>query len=195
LIARRGLLKPIASHGMLCELGRSREPIVRANVAIAMAQLGVGACDDGPDPLEWLTAEHAPQVRAAAARWLYAAVNALRFDRTRGMNALMECAARDAEPRVADACAGPTLPALDAAIRQVVHDPEGRNVLRNRLLALELADGSVFVGHTNDLGQLAVAPTPGEAAIVTDPGLLPLEPSAPTSSVEPHPSATPDPPP
>jgi len=204
LIARRGLLKPIASQAMLCELGRSREPIVRANVAIAMAQLGVGACEGGPDPFVWLTPEHTPQVRAAAARWLYAAVNAQRIDRARGLSALMECAARDAEPRVADACAGPSLPPLTAAIRQVVHDPEGREVLRHRLLALELGDGSVFVGHTDALGQLSVAPTPamrlsGEQAIVSDPGLLPLEPTeaappaAPSAVDPPHPAAPPVP--
>lgn len=192
LIARRGLLKPIASQRMLCELGRSREPVVRANVAVAMAQLGLGACDDGPDPLAWLKPDHAPQVRAAAARWIYAAVNANRIDRALGMSALLQCAARDAEPRVADACAGPTLPPLAGAIRQVVQDSEGRQLLRHRLLALELADGSIFVGHTDEVGRLAVAPTPGEQAVVTDPGLLPLEPPDRTTQAAvapPHPSA------
>jgi len=178
VLARRGLMRPLASRSMLCDLGTSREPVVRANVAVALAQLGLGACDNGVDPLLWLRAEHAPLVRSAAARWVYAAVQAGRVDRVQGIAALQECAERDAEPRVAEACAAPDMPALQASIHEVVLDPDGRDRLRHRLLAVELADGSVFVGHTDHNGHLRVLTTPGAGAFVTDAGLLPLEPAA-----------------
>ncbi len=175
VFARRGLLRPLASHGLLCALGRSREPIVRANVAVAMAQLGVGACENGPDPIAWLEPNHAPLVRAAAARWTYAAMNAGHIDRTVAMTGLRACAARDVDPQVAEACAAPDMPALDARIVHVVTDSEGRAPLRKRLLALVLGDASVFVGHTDDNGTLRIALAPGPQVVVTDPGLLPLE--------------------
>lgn len=189
VLARRGLMRPLASRSMLCDLGRSREPVVRANVAIAMAQLGLGACDNGVDPLQWLGAEHAPLVRSAAARWVYAAVQASRMDPVKGIAALQECAERDAEPRVAEACAAPDMPALQASIHDVVLDPDGRDRLRHRLLAVELADGSVFVGHTDHNGHLRVLTTPGAGAFVTDAGLLPLEPAASPSSASSMPNS------
>lgn len=193
VLARRGLMRPLASRSMLCELGTSREPVVRANVAVAMAQLGLGACDNGVDPLLWLRAVHAPLVRSAAARWVYAAVQAGRMDRVKGIASLKECAERDAEPRVAEACAAPDMPALQSSIHDVVLEPDGRDRLRHRLLAVELADGSVFVGHTDHNGHLRVLTTPAAAgadAFVTDAGLLPLEPAVPSPGATPNSGAS-----
>jgi HEAT repeat protein len=175
-MAQRGALRPHAAARELCQLGRSREPYMRANVAAAMAAFGARPCDEGgPDPLRWLTPEHAPVVRAAAARWAHAAAAAGRAELAAVGDALERCATLDVESSVREVCADPQLPAEGEPADVYAYAADGVTVLRDRLVALRLADGTVFLGHTDQNGHVRLARAPRGPIRLEEPGLTPLE--------------------
>jgi HEAT repeat protein len=176
-MAQRGALRPHAAARALCDLGRSREPYVRANVAAALAALAARPCEeDGPDPLRWLAPEHTPIVRAAAARWTHAALAAGKLDAAAAQSALARCSATDVEPAVRALC---TVPAAVAAVREpadvYAYAPDGTTLLRNRLVALRLADGAVFLGYTDLNGHVRLPRAPRGELRLEQPELMPLE--------------------
>jgi HEAT repeat protein len=194
-IAARGAWKPHSARRALCDLGRSREPYVRANVAAALAALGAPACDgEGtPDPLVWLGPEHAAVVRRAAARWVHAAAAQSRIAPTAARTALERCAATDVEASVRAACAAPP-----AAVRG--YDPadvyayarDGSTLLRNALVAIESADGTVYLGRTDHNGHVRLRSAARGALELEDPGLAPLEPATtPAAAAAPSAPAAP----
>jgi hypothetical protein len=175
-LSQRGALRPHAAARELCQLGRSREPYMRANVAAAMAAFASRPCDEGgPDPLRWLEPEHAPVVRAAAARWAHAAAAAGRLDAAAAADALERCATLDVESSVREACAAPGLPAEAEPTDVYAYATDGVSLLRDRLVALRLADGTVFLGHTDQNGHVRLAHAPRGPIRLEEPGLTPLE--------------------
>jgi HEAT repeat protein len=176
--AQRGTLRPHAAARDLCAFGRSREPYVRANVAAAMAALGARPCEeDGPDPLQWLEPEHAPVVRAAAARWAHAAAVAGRLDATAAHEALERCAAFDPESSVREVCAAPELPTGTEPTDVYAYAPDGVALLRDRLVALRLADGTVYLGYSDRNGHVRLERAPRGPLRLEDAALTPLEPA------------------
>jgi HEAT repeat protein len=176
-LAERGVLKPHSAARELCELGHSREPYVRANVAAALSVLGAAPCDEsGPDPLRWLDPTHTAIVRAAAARWTYAAALAGRVDTGRANEALARCVATDIEADVRAVCASPALSRQSEGADVYAYASDGVSLLRNALVALRLASGAVFLGYTDHNGQLRLKAAPRGELLLEDPGLAPLEP-------------------
>ena len=175
-LARRGELVKRSIARKLCRLARSREPYVRANLAVTMASLGAGACDQGPDPLRWLDLEHASAVRASAARWVRAAAVARRIPLDKAERALRKCADSDPEPAVARACRQRAWPPLDAGVDVYTYKTDGESLLRFKLVALRLSDQSVLVGYTDLNGHLRIGNAPAGGFKLEYPGLTPLEP-------------------
>jgi hypothetical protein len=173
-LARRGEIRKRSWQRKLCSLARSREPYVRANVAVALAALGAGPCEHGPDPLRWLDTDHAAAVRASAARWIRAAAGDIPEQKAR--RALGACAESDPEPAVARACREAAWPALDAEVDVHAYEADGQTLLGFKLVALRLADGTVFVGYTDLNGHLRIRNAPRGAFELEYPGMTPLEP-------------------
>ncbi len=175
-LARRGVLASEVARPGLCQLATSHDPFVRANVATALAALSAPACPDGPSPLGWLGSEHASPVRVAAARWAHAAAEAGHLDRQAVRAALGACAADPLSPDVAAACGHPELPALDATAHVYAYSPDGARVWAHRLVALRLADGTVWITRTDATGQLRLHDAPRGELRLEDPAATPLEP-------------------
>jgi HEAT repeat protein len=176
-MAVRGTLKRHLAARELCELGRSREPYVRANVAAALATLAAAACEhEGPDPIEWLQPQHGAIVRAAAARWAAAAAAAGHLDAAKASAALERCAATDIEPSVRAVCAQPDRRAQTEATEVYAHAADGTTLLRDSLVALRLADDSVYLGYTDRNGHVRLKAAPRGELRLEDPSLVPLEP-------------------
>ena len=175
-LAQRGLLKKHASHRTLCELSRSREPYVRANLAAAFAALGAGPCKDGPHPAQWLEPTHAPAVRAAAARWLWAAAQQGEIDPQQAQRILAECAQRDLEPQVAQVCRNPQTPPGEQQVSVYAYAADNETLLRRRLVGLRLSNGAVFVGFTDENAQVRLPQASTGPLLLEDPGQLPLDP-------------------
>lgn len=150
----------------LCALLARRDAYVRANVTIALALRRV-VCEDRA-PSTYLGREHAEPVRAAAARWA-AAVGG--YD-----EALARCATEDLAPNVAEACAHPELPPLDAHVDVHAFAGDGRTRLRHALVALRLADGTALVAWTDANGRLLWPLAPRGPIQLDDPLRVPLQP-------------------
>jgi hypothetical protein len=194
-IVARGAVKAHAARRALCELGTSREPHVRANVAAAMAVLGAAPCTLGaapagegedtggaagaarelPDPVRWLGPSTGPDVRAAAARWLWAAARGGRVDAQAARRALARCAATDAEARVRCACAQPRRPRAGEAVELTAYASDRSTLLRDRLISVHLPDGAVFVGYTDDNAEVRLPAVPHGTLTISDPTQTPLE--------------------
>lgn len=189
-LARRGVLQPAWATADLCALARRRDPFVRANVALALGALGVPACPGGPSPRAWLGAQHAEVVRVAAARWAHAARARAGHPggeraghpggerpgtRSRSGEILARCAADRLSPRVAEACRSPEVPTASATADVYAYGDDGRSLLRNRLVALRLADGMVWVGYTDVNGHLRLTDIADGPFSLEDPSATPLE--------------------
>lgn len=168
-MARRGVIGAEAV-GTLCELVALRDPIVRANTAVALTALGAGC--PGIDPRTWLARPHAAIVRAAAARWLFALGPA----RPDAPDALRECAASLPPRSVALACLEPVLPPLDARLDVVALDVDGATPARDAELALLLPDGSVALLRTGADAHVVLEHAPRGTPRLDRPSSLPLEP-------------------
>ncbi len=175
-LARRGLLDADQAHPSLCRLGESHDPFVRANVAVAMAAIAAPPCPNGADPLSWLGAQHAAVVRIAAAHWARAAADADHLSPDAVRDALAACAVDPLAPDVAEVCASPTLPPLDATADVYAYAADGVRVWSVRLSALRLADGSVWITSTDRNGHLWLDRAPRGALVLEDPAATPLEP-------------------
>jgi len=187
-LAQRGVVKKHSARRALCELGGSREPFVRANVAAAMASLGAAPCERGPDPARWLAHGGDPMVRTSAALWLSRAAGhgALGSHSEAEVEALLErCAQRDIEPSVRAICAEPRSPELREPALVYAYDRDAETLLAGKLLALRMADGTAFIGYS-DLNGVMRLPQAAKGPIVLDaPGQLPLEaPDAPVQDAD-----------
>ena len=171
-LARRGLLEPTL-HPRLCELARSRDAFVRANVSTAMAALSAPPCESGA-PLAWLGPRHAGSVRAAAARWLAAASAAGHVEPARARRELEACI--ESDPETGPVCEDPAMPPLDDVADVYAYSADGRRIRSDDLLALRLSDGSVWVGRTDVLGHVRIEGAPRGPLLLDDPVSTPLEP-------------------
>lgn len=178
-MAERGVLKPFSTQRALCEFGGRREPLVRANLATAMARLGVGPCRDGLDPRDWLGREQVQPVRLAALRWLQVARHHGKLKAAEVDRFLRRCVVREPDPVIARACEG--LPAREGEpgpLEVFAYDRDGRELLEDRLVAVRFDDGLLYLGHTDENGRLGLPHAPAVAAELTDPGSWPLAPIA-----------------
>ncbi|MGF1465661.1 MAG: HEAT repeat domain-containing protein [Sandaracinaceae bacterium] len=176
-LAARGALTSAAADE-LCRLGGgSPDPFVRANVAIALARLGAGPCDaGGPDPRRWLEPRHSTVVRAAAARWLAVAADAGAIAAPTVQATLEACAEDLLSPAVATVCGSPAFPDGEEVADIYAYAPDGETLWRRRLVALRLADGTVWLGHTDANGHLRLRSVPAGPLLLEDPTATPLEP-------------------
>lgn len=175
-MARRDALDGTAAQPGLCAMATSHDPFVRANIAVALAALAAPPCPSGPDPLSWLERGHAAIVRAAAARWASAALDAGHLGAAPVREALAACAADPLAPEVARVCLHPTLAPLGADADVFAYAPDGRSILASRLVALRLADGSVWMTRTDENGHLRLTSAPRGELSLEDPAATPLEP-------------------
>lgn len=179
-LARAGGLS--AEHtATLCPELAQRSVFVRANVVMALATLGARC--PGVDPVELTHRRHHAAVRAAAIRWL----QTLDPDAARG------------------ACANDTF--FDAGLRRTCQSPalrplpdeprhslevwafdHGQEVLRERLAALRLPDGTVMLGETDARGRLRLDNVPA-GSVQLDEAQPPLQPRLELAS-SPEPEAT-----
>jgi len=181
-ISARGELKPHFARRALCELGQDRAPYVRANVAAALAILGVGACEDGgPDPLVWLATAKAPAVRYAAARWTRAALAGQRLDAKAAVAALDQCALQESDPHVRAVCRAETDAAVLAAGRDLTlrvlpaGAQRGAPATRDSLIAARLASGLVLLNYTDRNGELSAGHAPEGLLVLESPASAELE--------------------
>ena len=94
--------------------------------------------------------------------------------------ALERCAERDVEQSVRDVCAAPAA-APGAAKRGgttdvYAYEDDGVTLIRNRLVALRMADGTAFLGYTDANGHIRLGYAPEGAMRLENPALQPLEP-------------------
>jgi HEAT repeat protein len=172
---RRSGLRRHSLQRKLCSMGRSTDPYLRANVAAAMAAMRASPCpDSGPNPVRWLGREHPEVVRSSAARWAYAAAQANKLPKNEVNRLLYECSRSEPDPFVAQACQTPELPALDSEIDRYAHTADGRKILKNKLVGLQLADGTVYIGYTDINGHVRIRNAPRGDFQLVDPGLIPI---------------------
>jgi hypothetical protein len=175
----RGALKPHLAKRALCDLGKSRDPYARANVAAALAKLGTGACEDGgPDPLRWLAQAKAPAVRVAAARWTHAALTSGRVDSAAALSALDECTRVDNDATVRSACVAVPGAKMTAPTMVQTHTRTADgdlSALPDRLVAVRLPDASVFIGYADRNGTLFLPDAPDGTIVLEDPAASLLE--------------------
>jgi HEAT repeat protein len=175
-LARRGVLEKADLRQALCRAGTSKDPYLRANLAVAMAYLHAGGCANGPDPIEWLGSGHTPVVRAAAARWAYSAAVSGELPAETVRQALLACYLRDPEPLVASACLLPQLPRDNQTLDVTAYAADRRTLLSFYTVALRQADSSVFIGYTDLNGHLPIRSAPQGTLLLEDPAVMPLEP-------------------
>jgi hypothetical protein len=166
-MAQRGVSKKHSLGRLLCQLAASTDPYVRANVAAGMNALAAEPCEHA-DPLPWLGADQPQVLRVAAAAWtrtLAAGENRdPSFERAR-----LACAA-DLDPRVAAACrTDAPAETRRAARRLLAIGRDGQSMLSDRLVALRLADRSVFVGYSDVNGDVALPAAISGEVILEDP--------------------------
>jgi hypothetical protein len=154
---------------LLCELANSRDGYVRANVAAGLAILAAPACDEANQPLAWLDAGHGAAVRVAAAHWARSLASPEGTVDPPIQQALLECA-NDPDPWLAGACrAGSTQATEHSRLDVDAYASDGQMLLRERLVALRLPDGSVFVGYTDSNGHLTLPAAMRGEVILEDP--------------------------
>ncbi|MFK7988768.1 MAG: HEAT repeat domain-containing protein [Sandaracinaceae bacterium] len=177
-MARRGALDIEAegTHAALCTLSTSHDPFVRANIATSLAALSLPDCDTGARQLAWLSPEHAEVVRSATARWAGRSIERGDPNAAALQQALDACAADALASGIASTCASPTLPPLEDHADVYAFDASGDAALAARLVALRLADGSVWITHTDVNGHLRLHNAPRGALSLEDPAATPLEP-------------------
>ncbi len=75
-----------------------------------------------------------------------------------------------------EACRHPELPPLDARADVFAFGEDGRTLLRNRLISLRLADGSVLIATVDANAHLRLEAAPRGELVLGDPLRTPLEP-------------------
>ncbi|MFK8000053.1 MAG: HEAT repeat domain-containing protein [Polyangiales bacterium] len=160
-IALRGEV-PESAGASLCQALTTRDPAARANLLLALSQLQT-RCDDMP-VLRWTQLPHAAAVRGAARRYLAA----------HGQEFGVECE-RESHRNVAPLCQAIPESTYDEDVELYVYDRE-RQVSRNALVSLWLADGTVLVAPTDARGFVSLRRAPRGRVIATDPLRTALEP-------------------
>lgn len=167
----------------LCELMKRDEALLRTNGAAALARAQAGPCGPGGEsPAAVTDLSRTATERRAYAHWLMAAYKRHRLDRAEAAALRTQCATRDPDAEVRRICmdaAAPTATPSDALPMLLVNG--NGEPLANRLVGIQLADGSVFLSVTSPQGTLR---PPGHSAVleVIDPGLLPIRIMAPAPS-------------
>lgn len=174
-MARRKVFGAAATSAF-CRIARSRDPHVRANVAVVLAHLDAPPCPDGPSPVTWLEERNAAAVRSASARWLFASRQAGHVSADAAQEALERCLQTDLAPEVVAACREPSLPPADQEADVYAYGPDGRELLATKWIALRFADGTVLVTHTDANGHLRLASAPRGPLVLDDPTSVALEP-------------------
>ncbi|MEM1418692.1 MAG: hypothetical protein AAGH15_27605, partial [Myxococcota bacterium] len=176
-LARIARLPAGAARDALAARGESRgaqqahrDAAARSNVLVALTALGRRCPERSAS--SFVVEGHAPAVRAAAHRWWAATEPG-----SEARQASVEACLREAhDGRVATACASPELPPLDSEADVYAYGIDGRTVLRHRLVALHLADGTILVARTNASGRLVLGDVPRGPLRLDDPLRTPLEP-------------------
>ena len=176
-LAQRGVTKRHSMQRLLCELASSHDPYVRANVASGLAVLAAPACDDKLQPLAWLGSEHAAALRVAAALWARTLVRPDSTPYPATAQALSACS-NDPDPQLARACqtAGPAAAIATRRLELDAYANDGQTLLAERLVALRMAGGGVFVGYTDANGHLTLPGADAGTLIMEDPANVLPEP-------------------
>lgn len=180
-LARAGALQA-SDVPHLCTLAARREPMVRANAALALSAMHA-RCEN-IDPLRWVTQGTAAEVQLAGLAWL-AARDARDDAPTR--RALAACADAALDVRVASRCeamlqasevSAPLAP-LTAPERHwldlTASDAEGR-ARTDQWVVLEFADGSTLAARTDGAGRIAMRVPAMALTRISDPFASVLEP-------------------
>ena len=114
---------------------------------------------------------------AAAAHWATRRRREGRIDAGVASAALERCAASDVESSVRAACAAPPATVRGYEATDVyAYGRDGIELLRNALVAIELADGTTYLGRTDHNGHVRLRQAARGPLQLQDPGLVPLEP-------------------
>jgi hypothetical protein len=121
--------------------------------------------------MRWLQVGEPAVVRIAAARWVHAAAQAGRIDKTQAQQALFDCASTATDNALVEACQRPQLPPLgpDEVVQLGTLGRCDNTLSPQRLIAVRLADGSVWIGYCNRIGELFVRRPPQGEAVVENP--------------------------
>jgi hypothetical protein len=166
-IAQRGVTRKHTLERVLCELNEHPDRYVRANVAAGLALLGAEPCDSHASASSELDPDVPSALRVARAHfWRSYTPRDAATDR-----ALAQCSG-SRDPEVAQACAGIGVveePATDGGKLDVyAFGPDGTTVLREQVVALRLANGSVFVGRTDANGHVLLPAAVGGEVVLED---------------------------
>ncbi|MFO0693121.1 MAG: HEAT repeat domain-containing protein [Polyangiales bacterium] len=159
-LAARGRLA--SEHAAtICEHLTSREPIVRANLLVALRAI---------EPAHECAARHALETRRDLPSVVRAAL--VRLERAANRDAdLRRLCDGAASPSVVAACAEVAAPREGEPLALVAYDAEGRSPLRERVVGLVLADGSVVIVPTTRNATVALANAPRGQVTLLDPSL------------------------
>ena len=124
----------------------------------ALASLGAEACAQ-IEPRAFLAAGLPSALRVAAAAWLHAT-----------HAGAAESCATDHDPAVADACA-PRHEALETTGQTLLRlfEPDGSTPLRGRTVALRLPNASIYIGRSDNAGQLLIPRAVHGELVLEDP--------------------------
>lgn len=175
-MAERGVLKPHAAGRELCALVSAREPHVRTNAIAALARLQAPPCE-GLEPATLLQARAATSVRMAAARWLAASASAgvPGIDPRAATATLVDCAQRDPDSGVREACASPALPTQYDRLVVAAIDEQNGTPLADTVVGIQLSSGMMFLGITDALGHVQLPAAPAGPMSLENPALVPLD--------------------
>ena len=179
-LARAGALQA-SDVSLLCTLAQRREPMVRANAALALSALHA-RCEN-IDPILWVAQGRAAEVQLAGLAWLASSASPPDASAER---ILASCADAALDARVAARCQAAanqqsaTVPALNAPLQSTwldvtALDAEGR-VSPDQWVALEFADGSSLAARTDGAGRIAMRVPDVALTRVSDPFASVLEP-------------------
>jgi HEAT repeat protein len=171
-IAEQPEVKKRALERSLCELTNVRDAHARANVASALAALGGSTCPDF-DLRRWYAAGEPSVLRSAAARWLRARAENADTPDPELTQTLAICSS-DPDPFVRAACtpareAPEPVAAQTQSVDIVALGGDGQTLLRQRLIALRLADASVFVGFTDENARVLLSRLPAGPIVLENP--------------------------
>lgn len=181
-LARSGALQA-SDVPRLCSLATRREPMVRANAALALSAMHA-RCEN-IDPLLWVAHGTAAEVQLAGLAWLASSPTPADARRAR---ALASCADAALDARVAARCQA-MLHAADASdAAQANAAPSestwlditaldaGGRARTDQWVALEFADGASLAARTDGAGRIAMRVPAAALTRISDPFASVLEP-------------------
>lgn len=157
-MAGRGVLAEVtAAH--LCPLLTSRDPYTRANILAALGAMHAPRCSvtGAAEPLSWLSLDHSPVVRAAAARWVHALTTTDAEHATAYREGLSRCAEADPSLVVAAACRNAQrVPVSDSFVDVTVYRASARSLHAGALVAVRFADGTYVIQRADENAHIRV---------------------------------------